>query len=392
MGRNAANEQFNIKIANTDNDTRERKALGFWWPDILLLLCIFHTWQSWRNALNKYLVGIPKGEARQTICSRLGRLLMHLLKEICDYDKAIAAYNQELTIFKDLKTKSDELLRKQGKAGLMFLAYLQGHLKLRSMWLSWSPAGAIEAARRLDVPVSKIACTTNHLKSFNHHIKGKYLASYVRSRRLPRIDYWIQIIITEAIPHFFAEWHKKRNLADYQQFIRMEAPREQANTMTKPVHPSKDAIERRLDDESKVSQVQFETEMLEQLAEHSLNDTNDVPDDVPDMQDGYGLPLVPEHCTDKTSFSIEVNNNASFSDDLALDDSAIVADLSGNWTLPFPFTSAQPTSTQFDFAFPSLFSPPETPEPQTPDDSSLDLIAITYDAARVPNVPQLNIT
>lgn len=291
MGRNAANEQFNIKIANTDNDTRERKALGFWWPDILLLLCIFHTWQSWRNALNKYLVGIPKGEARQTICSRLGRLLMHLLKEICDYDKAIAAYNQELTIFKDLKTKSDELLRKQGKAGLMFLAYLQGHLKLRFMWLSWSPAGAIEAARRLDVPVSKIACTTNHLKSFNHHIKGKYLASYVRSRRLPRIDYWIQIIITEAIPHFFAEWHKKRNLADYQQFMRMEAPREQANTMTKPVHPSKDAIERRLDDESKVSQVQFETEMLEQLAEHSLNDTNDVPDDVPDMQDGYGYLL-----------------------------------------------------------------------------------------------------
>src|SRR6202453_1850236 len=40
-------EEFEIAVANTDNDPRERHALSHNWSDVFLLLCRFHTWQSW---------------------------------------------------------------------------------------------------------------------------------------------------------------------------------------------------------------------------------------------------------------------------------------------------------------------------------------------------------
>ena len=48
MGKHlVTGEEFSISVANTNNDARERHALQANWPDILLILCMFHTYQAW---------------------------------------------------------------------------------------------------------------------------------------------------------------------------------------------------------------------------------------------------------------------------------------------------------------------------------------------------------
>ncbi|KAF9457223.1 hypothetical protein BDZ94DRAFT_1342331 [Collybia nuda] len=224
MGKNKAGEAFTPLVANTDNDTRERYALQQHWEHILLLFCMFHIWQCWRNGLNKHLRMIPKGEHRQKIRSRLDRFLMRLLKDISKYEDALAAHNTELTYFKGLSNSTDATQKKQGQGGLAFLTYLQSYLKVHDFWHSWSVAGAMEAAKRMNVPLSRIARTTNHLESFNGRLKGKYFAPYLHSGRLPRIDFWIHILVTEALPAFFLEWVEQRELKEYMGFMRNVAP------------------------------------------------------------------------------------------------------------------------------------------------------------------------
>ena len=132
MGTNGAGEPFEPLVGNTDNDTRECRGLEQTWPLILLLLCLFHTWQSWRNGLNRHLRIIPKGDTHKKIRSHLGKFLMRLLKEITDYNEAINAYNIELQYFKALGTgRTDALSKKASKGGLAFLAYLKTYLNIR---------------------------------------------------------------------------------------------------------------------------------------------------------------------------------------------------------------------------------------------------------------------
>ncbi|KAJ7483905.1 hypothetical protein B0H11DRAFT_1722928, partial [Mycena galericulata] len=220
MGTNSAGEEFEMTVASTDNDPRERYGLQQNWALAYLLLCIFHTWQAWRNGLNKHLAVIPKGDDRQEIRRRLGKFLMRLLKEITDYEEAIAAYNSELAYFKALSKKRDNISKLKSKGGIAFLTYLQSYLRVRAFWESWSLAGAVEAAKRMGVPVSKVARTTNHLESFNGRLKGKYFKHHQHSGRLPRVDHWVLIYITEALPAFFAEWTERRERAKYYSSMR----------------------------------------------------------------------------------------------------------------------------------------------------------------------------
>jgi hypothetical protein len=214
MGKNTAGEEFEPFVGNTDNDTRERYSLQEQWKHILLLLCMFHIWQCWRNGLNKHLCVIPKGDARLHIQRRLAKFLMCLLKEISDYKLALEAYNEELVYFKALNFSKDPLKKKQGTGGLAFLTYLQSYLKVCDFWRSWSVAGAMEAAERLGVPLSAVPRTTNHLESFNSRLKGRYFAPYLHSGRLPQIDYWIHTLVTQ-VPTFFDEWTTKREQEEY---------------------------------------------------------------------------------------------------------------------------------------------------------------------------------
>ncbi|KAJ7183914.1 hypothetical protein C8R46DRAFT_1210048 [Mycena filopes] len=149
LGKNAEGEEFTMEVASTDNDPRERFGLRETWLGVYLLLCMFHTWQAWRNGLNKHLRVIPEGDNRQEIRRRLGKFLMRQLKEICNYEEAIAAYNSELAYFKSLAKKRDKLSKLQAKGGMAFLAYFQSYLQVRAFWESWSLAGVMEAARHM---------------------------------------------------------------------------------------------------------------------------------------------------------------------------------------------------------------------------------------------------
>lgn len=77
MGTNSDGDPFTPYVGVTDNDTRERTAMTSLWPDISLLLCLFHTWQAWRAGLNRHIKGVPV-DARGPIRSRLARLCMRL--------------------------------------------------------------------------------------------------------------------------------------------------------------------------------------------------------------------------------------------------------------------------------------------------------------------------
>ena len=121
MGKNSSSEDFCITVANTDNDPRERHALQWNWPDIHLILCMFHTYQAWRNGLNKHLRIIPRGHICQQVRWRLGAFLMKQLKEIDLYEEALTTFNEEVGYFKRLENELKPLAKKASKGGLAFL-------------------------------------------------------------------------------------------------------------------------------------------------------------------------------------------------------------------------------------------------------------------------------
>ena len=215
LGSDEHGEEIDFSIGNTDNDPRECTSLSKHWPGILLLLCMFHIWQAWRNMLNRRLQPIPKGEQRQLVRKRLGKLLMDLLKEISEHAAAMKRFTEEVDHWKKVGRKRDASSKCQGLAALDFLSYIKTYIENEAYWISWSPAGAIEAARRLKVPVSRTARTTNPLESFNGRIKGKYYKPYQHSGRLPRIDVWILLLVTAVMPDFFKERENKKELNEF---------------------------------------------------------------------------------------------------------------------------------------------------------------------------------
>ena len=78
MGQNEAGEEFEIRVGITDNDIRERNALSTIWPNIHLLLCMFHVWQAWRNRLNRCVSCVPEGPDRKDIRKRLASFMMRV--------------------------------------------------------------------------------------------------------------------------------------------------------------------------------------------------------------------------------------------------------------------------------------------------------------------------
>jgi hypothetical protein len=176
---------------------------------------MFHVWQCWQNGLNKHLAVIPKGDDRLHMRRRLAKFLMRLLKEITDYPDAISAYNSEVEYFKALGKKHNTISQTQLKGGLVFLAYLSSYLHIHSMWLAWSKAGAIEALKCLEKHLDNIPRTNNHLESFNGRIKNKYFEGYTHAGRLPCLDLWVLIIITNVMPGFFQELRDRKAQRTY---------------------------------------------------------------------------------------------------------------------------------------------------------------------------------
>ncbi|KAK7464182.1 hypothetical protein VKT23_006348 [Stygiomarasmius scandens] len=240
MGKNEAGEEFDAKVASTDNDTRERTSLSINYLHIFLLLCIFHIWQAWRNGLNKYLAPIPKGIHWQEIRTRLGKFLHRQINDIYDYSVALESYNAEVRYFQDLKKQRKAVCKTQGNAGLAFLGYLRSYLDSQDYWLSWSAAGAQKAADILGLPVEQIPRTTNPVENFNRHIKSTYFEPYMHSGRLPRIDTWILVLITRVLPDFFTRREQERSMRNHYSNNRMAMPGQTkaASTSESKIPPS----------------------------------------------------------------------------------------------------------------------------------------------------------
>ncbi|KAF9552532.1 hypothetical protein CPC08DRAFT_646787 [Agrocybe pediades] len=215
MGTNPDGEAFCISVGNTDNDPRERTALTSNWPDISLLLCMFHIWQAWRNMLNRKLRSVPQGDERQQVRKSLGKLVMELLKDITEHTAALNRLRDEISHWEKISRKRNTSSKCQSAAALSFLEYLRSYVENEAYWLSWSPRGAIEASKRLGVPLKSVARTTNPLESFNGRIKGRYFRPYQHSGRLPRIDVWVLLLVTDVIPDFFKEREEKAALGKF---------------------------------------------------------------------------------------------------------------------------------------------------------------------------------
>ncbi|KAJ7060170.1 hypothetical protein C8F01DRAFT_1254295 [Mycena amicta] len=223
-GSNAAGEQFDVTVATTDNDTREHKALLSNWPDILLLLCIFHTWQSWRNALNRYLRPITNDDDRKATRKRLSKFAIRLLKETSSYTEAVSSYNTEISHFTTVGRQRITSAKKVMKAVLSFLGYFHSYLKDKNLWTLWSPAGALLASQKLGIPVSQVARTTNALESWNGRAKGQYMAHHQHSGRLLWPDHWIHTMILVAVPAMLADWLQKRQREAFYASMHTMAP------------------------------------------------------------------------------------------------------------------------------------------------------------------------
>ncbi|TBU22414.1 hypothetical protein BD311DRAFT_743004 [Dichomitus squalens] len=203
MGTNPEGVQFQPQVAVSDNDIKERHAMTSVWPDIKLLLCLFHTWQAWQNTLNRSLGSLPKGDERMEVRTRLARFCMRLLREIIDYSNAQAAFKEEEAFFRALHSRRAGSEKKRGAAEIEFLKYLSSFLATEEYWKQWSRAGVLDAAATLGVTPEEVPRTTNHLESHNNHLKGDYFADHTHGGRLPRLDIWIIVLVTAVIPDFF---------------------------------------------------------------------------------------------------------------------------------------------------------------------------------------------
>lgn len=358
MGTNEDGEEFDPYVGNTDNDPRERNALTVVWSNIFLLLCLFHIWQAWWNGLNRFLRVLPQGSQRQDVSRHLGKFLMRLLKEITDYPEALEAYNLELVFFRKLGVRSNSLLdQKRSKAGLAFLGYLQTYLKSWSFWLSWSKAGVLEAAHRMNVPVEKVAQTTNHLESFNGRLKGKHAEVYQHSGRLPCIDRWVLNLITKVMPDFFEEYDERLQSANYFHDMRQAAPKSDLRSHHCPSEtpdvPSKSppSIPTITPVVSDISEG-IEMDLMDLLIddeddEGNLEEIEDFePGEVEDIRD---LSLQLDSDGEHSSFLTDSSEDSIDDWEAAMDASSIIGHLPEDTSILFPFTSAQtPTSPTLD--------------------------------------------
>ncbi|HEV7738442.1 MAG TPA: hypothetical protein VGO47_13870, partial [Chlamydiales bacterium] len=93
-----------------------------------------------------------------------------------DYKTACDLITSERDHFRALS--SEPTATTAANAGLKYLAYLESTWMPEALWRSWSQLGRIQASQRLNIPVNKIATTTNHLEAFNGVLKRKLIYQF----------------------------------------------------------------------------------------------------------------------------------------------------------------------------------------------------------------------
>ena len=166
------NVSFNVHVAITDTDLKERGALLTVFPNIWLLICKFHLKQSGKDQRNKVLKGTTP---THTLLKKRLRLLESHLIETTVFAQA------QLLIAKE-RVAIEEMLKEDAEHGVIYLAvlahlkdYLLGYWTMSALCSSWSDFGHKVAAGRLNCAFEGVLPTTNHLESFNGLLKCKYL-------------------------------------------------------------------------------------------------------------------------------------------------------------------------------------------------------------------------
>ncbi|KAI0045269.1 hypothetical protein FA95DRAFT_1607832 [Auriscalpium vulgare] len=219
-GRPLANGRLFIPLsAITDTDPKERGALIIVWTAILLLLCLFHVRQCWKNkrhALIETVAGEVTTYWKMRSAYRIGILEASLLATTSHND-ALQLITSERTAFTaTLLTRNPDSAR-ICEGVLKYLDYLEATWMPLPIWRSWSAFGRAAAAEVLGVPINQVLTTTNHLESFNGKLKHKEIASAQHSKRRLRIDVLCNHLVTVVLPRLFARLRLASHLSQWMQ-------------------------------------------------------------------------------------------------------------------------------------------------------------------------------
>ncbi|EAU81091.2 hypothetical protein CC1G_09733 [Coprinopsis cinerea okayama7 len=154
--------------------------------------------------------------------------------------------------------------------------------RTEAFFFSWSKAGAIQAAEKLGIDPDDIQRTNNPLESFNGHLKGTYWDPYSHSGRLPRLDLWVRLVITDIIPDFFEKLRIEEQNQAYRQSILQGPPPASASAKT-PVQSWIDELENGSDDEIE-DEVDAEPIMVDDH-DHAENDQPRIEDVREEIED-----------------------------------------------------------------------------------------------------------
>ncbi|KIJ32259.1 hypothetical protein M422DRAFT_265913 [Sphaerobolus stellatus SS14] len=192
-------KMFEVRVAITDTDLKERAALTAVFPQVWLLLCKFHIRQSWRNYRNKLLKGKAPGLAQ--VMARM-RVLEVTLLQTMDFNEAAELIMKERTIQNAEKAKGSVIASRI----LSYLEYLgDGYWLKQHLWTSWSEYGRQVASRLLDCNTGGALPTTNHLESFNCVLKRKHLNRWQRGGHRLRVDLLLHLLVQNVLPSIYEQ-------------------------------------------------------------------------------------------------------------------------------------------------------------------------------------------
>ncbi|KAK7018770.1 hypothetical protein VNI00_018232 [Paramarasmius palmivorus] len=200
-------EAFNVLVAITDTDLKERGALLIVFPGIWLLICKFHLRQSWQNQRNKALRG---NSPLHMLLKRRVALLEDSLVSTNTLLEAQELIQKELRVVTGMKTQDPASATLYDTAITHIQDYLLGYWTTNALWSSWSDFGRNVAASKLNCPFDGVLPTTNHLESFNGVLKRKHLRRWQKGGRRLRLDVLLMLLITKILPAIFCQRKMER--------------------------------------------------------------------------------------------------------------------------------------------------------------------------------------
>ncbi|RKO83568.1 hypothetical protein BDK51DRAFT_49609 [Blyttiomyces helicus] len=164
--------EFEPMIAMTDTDVKDRKALLDVWPAIILLLCMFHVAQAWKNKLTKMLG------------SRVS-------------DSVVAGVRS--MVVAQVRDMLSSQIFTTAMCGVEFCQYLSQYWLWPGILGSWCRSRRPSTSRMSGIPLQRIPNTNNHLESFNSVFRTHSLAAIQTGQRA-RIDLLVAFEIRSILP------------------------------------------------------------------------------------------------------------------------------------------------------------------------------------------------